>query len=235
MDGKTKVVKFNVGGTRYEVARSLLEAHPDTMLTRMASDQWHDDPEAEIFIERDGEHFKYCLSYLRDKKVLLPITIRKEAVLEDLKYYNIEVENENVVEYDAQEKIDLCSRAMLKGYQGLKEEMDSILDAIQRMEIRRDWLDLAMEVYGHLTQSSLHSSIRRKGCFSSSDVSQNGINIDREALCEGKCIDQRKELARVWNLCKRQNDDSPGKEYFKRLGLDLIGFEGSYNLKLRLK
>ena len=54
MDGKTKVVKFNVGGTRYEVAKSLLEGHPDTMLTRMASEEWHDDSDTEIFIERDG-------------------------------------------------------------------------------------------------------------------------------------------------------------------------------------
>lgn len=104
MDDKTKVVKFSVGGTRYEVAKSLVDGHPNTMLVRMASDQWHDDPEAEIFIERDGEHFKYCLSYLRDGKTRLPITINKEAVLEDLGYYNIEVQDVNVVEYDAQGK-----------------------------------------------------------------------------------------------------------------------------------
>ena len=111
MGDNTKVIKFNVGGSRYEVAKSLLEAHPGTMLTRMASDQWHDDSEAEIFIERDGERFKFCLDYLRDGKILLPITVRKEAVLQDLKYYNIEVQDVNVVEYGAQEK----NRSMLKG------------------------------------------------------------------------------------------------------------------------
>lgn len=186
MDDKTKVVKFSVGGTRYEVAKSLVDGHPNTMLVRMASDQWHDDPEAEIFIERDGEHFKYCLSYLRDGKTRLPITINKEAVLEDLGYYNIEVQDVNVVEYDAQGKIDLCSRAMFKCYQGLKEEMDSILDEIQQMESRRDWLDLAMEVYAYLAQSTLHSSIRRKACLSNSDISQNETSISRYTLCWGK-------------------------------------------------
>mmetsp|Transcript_6752 Transcript_6752/g.13163 ORF Transcript_6752/g.13163 Transcript_6752/m.13163 type:complete len:84 (+) Transcript_6752:685-936(+) len=59
-----KIVKFNVGGTRYEVARSLLASHPDTMLARMTSDQWQKDHDSEIFIERDGLHFRYCLSYL---------------------------------------------------------------------------------------------------------------------------------------------------------------------------
>jgi len=74
MDNKAKIVRFNIGGTRYEMARSILESHTGTMPNRMASEEWHDDPEAEIFIERDGDHFKYCLSYLRDDKVLLPIT-----------------------------------------------------------------------------------------------------------------------------------------------------------------
>lgn len=39
---------------RYEVAKSLLEAHPNTMLTRMASEQWNGEPDTEIFIERGG-------------------------------------------------------------------------------------------------------------------------------------------------------------------------------------
>jgi BTB/POZ domain len=33
----TTIVHFNVGGTHYEVSRSLLESYPDTMLARMAS------------------------------------------------------------------------------------------------------------------------------------------------------------------------------------------------------
>ena len=112
-DNMTKVVKFNVGGTRYEVARSLLESHSETMLTRMASKDWHDDSKRdEIFIERDGERFKYCLDFLRDGKVLLPITTRKEALLEDLKYYNIEHQYNNVIEYGAQEKVGVCTEVM---------------------------------------------------------------------------------------------------------------------------
>ena len=238
MGDKTKVVKFNVGGSRYEVAKSLLEANPDTMLTRMASEQWHDDPVAEIFIERDGERFRFCLDYLRDGKILLPITIRKEAVLEDLEYYNIEVQDVNIVEYDAQGKIDLCSRAMFKGYQGLKEEMDSILGEIQQMEIRRDGLDLAMEVYAHLAQSTLNSSIRRTVCYSNSDISQNEIRISRYALIKGchKREDEIEELERMWNACLRHrlSDDSPAKEYFRRLGLILVEMKND-DLKVSLK
>ena len=109
--------------------------------------------------------------------------------------------------------------------------MDSILDEIQEMESRRDWLDLAMEVYAHLAQSTLHSSLRRKACHSHSDISQNEINIDYSQLCFGRDEYDKKELNRVLNSCYRQNDVSRGKEYFNRLGLDLEGC----SLKLKLK
>jgi hypothetical protein len=36
---KTEIVTFNVGGTRYEVSRSLLDLHPNTMLAKSASEQ----------------------------------------------------------------------------------------------------------------------------------------------------------------------------------------------------
>ena len=72
-----KIVNFNVGGTRYEVARSLIEMHPDTMLARMVSEQWQADPSKEVFIERNGSRFEYVLDYLRDGKVSLPFSVCK--------------------------------------------------------------------------------------------------------------------------------------------------------------
>ena len=50
----TETVKFNVGGTIYEVSRSLLERYPGTMLAKSASKRWQEDSMSEIFIERDG-------------------------------------------------------------------------------------------------------------------------------------------------------------------------------------
>jgi len=93
----TKVVKFNVGGQPFTVSRSLLEMHPDTMLAKSASEKWQDDPESKIFIERDGELFRHVLSYLRDGKVKLPLTVTKEGFLAELQYYGVdEVCEENV-------------------------------------------------------------------------------------------------------------------------------------------
>ena len=85
----TDIAKFNIGGHRYEVSRSLLLNHPDTMLAKSASDQWQEDPESEIFIERDGQRFRFVLDYLRDGKVGLPITETTDAFVAELEYYNI--------------------------------------------------------------------------------------------------------------------------------------------------
>jgi hypothetical protein len=90
MATNTATVKFNIGGLRYEVSRSLLEMHSESMLTKIASDQWQEDPESEIFIERDGSTFRYVLKYLRDGKVKLPITETKSDLIEELVYYNID-------------------------------------------------------------------------------------------------------------------------------------------------
>ena len=90
MSTSQAIVKLNVGGMRYEVARSLIETHPDTMIARMISKEWQQNSDAEIFIERDGSRFKYFLDYLRDGKVSLPVNVSRESVLDDLTYYGID-------------------------------------------------------------------------------------------------------------------------------------------------
>jgi hypothetical protein len=86
----TATVKFNVGGLRYEVSRSLLEMHSESMLTKIASDQWQEEPKSEFVIERNGSTFRHVLKYLRDGKVKLPITETKSDLIEELAYYNID-------------------------------------------------------------------------------------------------------------------------------------------------
>lgn len=96
-EATNKIVKFNVGGTRYEVARSLFGMHPDTMLARMVSEQWQENPEAEIFIERDGSRFQYVLDYLRDGRVYIPFALPKESLADDMNYYAISFEREHIL------------------------------------------------------------------------------------------------------------------------------------------
>jgi hypothetical protein len=93
----TKMIKFNVGGHRYEVSRSLLNSYPDTMLAKSATEHWHKDPSTEIFIERDGERFRYVLDYLRDRRVSLPSNVSKTAIMTDLEYYGFECFQDQIV------------------------------------------------------------------------------------------------------------------------------------------
>ena len=106
-DQDAKIVKLNVGGTRYEVARSLIETHPESMLARLISEQWQEDPSKEVFVERDGGRFKYVLDYLRDGKVLLPaFSVPKEVLEKDFEYFGIHLA-QDPIELDTAGKLSL--------------------------------------------------------------------------------------------------------------------------------
>jgi BTB/POZ domain len=88
-------VRFNVGGTPFEVSRSLLSTNNNmlktTALGRMISDMWQHDPDAIIFIDRDGENFRHVLQYLRYGRVTLPLSISKSAFLQDMDFFGIAI------------------------------------------------------------------------------------------------------------------------------------------------
>ena len=84
----TQTIKFNVGGTRYEVSRSLLEAFPQTLLERSASKVWNEGGD-EIFIEGNGNRFQYVLDFMRYGKITLPSYESHDAFLIEMEYYGL--------------------------------------------------------------------------------------------------------------------------------------------------
>ena len=112
----TEVIKFNIGGQRYEVSRSLLDKHPESMLARSASEQWQEDPEAEIFIERDGLRFRYILDYMRDDKLTLPLTESREMIIAELEYYGIAVGENSINDTAVNNRKYANLMKTLKGY-----------------------------------------------------------------------------------------------------------------------
>jgi hypothetical protein len=94
----TELVKFNIGGKLYQISKSLLEMHSNTMLAKSASENWQKDPEAEIFIERNGIRFQFVLDYLRDGQVTLPVTESKEMLISELEYFGVEYDEEMIDE-----------------------------------------------------------------------------------------------------------------------------------------
>ena len=73
-----ETVELNVGGVRHEVARSTLLHHPDFMLAVLVSERWDkssgngSDKREPIFIDRDGERFRFVLDFYRNCRAVVP-------------------------------------------------------------------------------------------------------------------------------------------------------------------
>ena len=99
-DVKRKVVRLNVGGTRYDVSRDTLERCEGSMLAIFISDHWKEGNANEkepIFIDRNGRLFEYVLDYLRTNKVYLPSAVSRAAEQEEFKFYGIDADMSKVM------------------------------------------------------------------------------------------------------------------------------------------
>jgi hypothetical protein len=65
MSDPAETVKFNVGGRNFEVSRAIIDSHSESMLGKLVSDTWYEDPDKAVFIDRDGDIFAQVLNYLR--------------------------------------------------------------------------------------------------------------------------------------------------------------------------
>lgn len=65
MSDATGTVKFNVGGRHFEVSRALIDGHSETVLGKLVSETWNNDPGKAVFIDRSGDIFAHVLEYLR--------------------------------------------------------------------------------------------------------------------------------------------------------------------------
>ena len=123
-------VTFNVGGRMYQVRRSFLDAFPNTLLARAASKEWRNDDDegstttctASIFIDRDGERFRYVLDYMRDGKVHLPLTESKAALLHELQYFGFEdVDGDSLVNATSSSFLEAANGLVEYGKQGVEQ------------------------------------------------------------------------------------------------------------------
>jgi len=103
--GSSKTIKFNVGGTKYEISQTLLDRYPSCMLNKICSRTWvQADAETatvkeaaeEIFIDRNGERFQYILDYMRDSRVELPLSIPRSQFVMDMDYFNLDYKEESI-------------------------------------------------------------------------------------------------------------------------------------------
>jgi hypothetical protein len=102
--GNTETVTFNVGGKMYQVSKSLIEQHKETILARMISGTWQklggeNEAAPVMFVDRDGDRFAYVLDFLRYGHVVLPYQVSRELFLLDLDFFGIsDVSDESVAQ-----------------------------------------------------------------------------------------------------------------------------------------
>jgi hypothetical protein len=105
-DEKSKIVRFNVGGTRYDVLRSTLECHNGSMLATLVSKQWKEGNSDEtIFIDRSGRLFELVLNYLRSNEVHLPTTVNISALQKEFEFYGIDADMNQIHETNGKNMI----------------------------------------------------------------------------------------------------------------------------------
>lgn len=128
-----RTVKLNVGGFLFEVFRTLIEANESSMIAALVSERWNEDAQATIFIDRDGENFRYCLQFLRNGCVDLPLTISRDEFLRDMDYYGLDWKEHQVTH----------GAAVLKCLQNAKEEITTLTTEASRAENRKKYARLA--------------------------------------------------------------------------------------------
>ena len=85
----TQRVCFNVGGVRYEIAKTKLDKYPDTLLGSKRKDMFFDAARQEYFFDRDPIIFKSIVDYYRSGEFHFSTIECWESVREELAFYGV--------------------------------------------------------------------------------------------------------------------------------------------------
>ena len=146
---KTPTVKLNVGGKLYQVSTSLIESYPDSMLARLISDTWTKDTNTPIFIESDGVQFQYVLQCICPKKVHLPASVSKAAILQDLDYFGLlqDIQSGDVCDgcgnAQAARRMVQCKKMFWEEKEKCDSAIKELNESIKTMEKKKEYLEIA--------------------------------------------------------------------------------------------
>ena len=86
-------VRFNVGGSMHTVPSDTLMKFPNSLLSKLVCEECTTIPnkhaDTPMYIDRDGERFKYVLDAYRDGRVVLPRGVAIGAFENDLRYFGL--------------------------------------------------------------------------------------------------------------------------------------------------
>jgi len=200
-------VTFDVGGKAFKVSRSLLELYPDSMLTKSASETWHTEQDEEIYIDRDYTLFRHVLSYLRDMRVSLPLTVTKDELLIELDYYNIDA-NADVIDDSLTRGIQ-STQSLNHGYGRLAHVSKSLDGLIEEKEKECNSLKVAKQcIEKYVLQKGKKYYDQESFIF---DTRFDGLIGDRNKYSPNKC----NEFLSKAGLRLLKHKDGNGKKYYE--------------------
>lgn len=85
-----EIIRLNVGGVIFQTTKSTLLFDAESRFYAMFPDDISFDKNEEIFIDRDGTHFRYILNYLRTGIVTIPRDVAAiQELLIEAEYYQL--------------------------------------------------------------------------------------------------------------------------------------------------
>ncbi|VEL37733.1 unnamed protein product [Protopolystoma xenopodis] len=79
MNTSSNIVELNVGGTHYTTTQETIRSRPNSRLGQLMQEGFYPlrDGNNRLFIDRDGQLFRYILDFLRTGQVSLPLGFRE--------------------------------------------------------------------------------------------------------------------------------------------------------------
>lgn len=109
------MVKLNIGGVHYTTYRQNLLRYKGSLFQVLLL-----EPilmEDRLYIDRNGELFRYVLDFLRGKESYIPATYQeRQSLLEEAKFYGLIDMAEKLSNYDTDKYIEVLQRANEKPY-----------------------------------------------------------------------------------------------------------------------
>ena len=177
-------ITFDVGGKKYKVLASLLNKHPNSLLTKQAV-RIGRRIFSEIQIDCNAERFQYVLDYMKRKEeddpIYIPTTVSKNALIKEIKHcgfdnvkpWQIVVEGkdsttlEYLQEMEAEletmlEEIRTCGRdyLTLEYLQESEAELETMIEKIRTCQIAVQWRDSPTPFWFQETEAEFETMLQ---------------------------------------------------------------------------
>ncbi|RIB05571.1 hypothetical protein C2G38_2253736 [Gigaspora rosea] len=107
MSKNKDTVVFNVGGTKFQIQRSLVQSYPNSYLAALVNSALASEDQ-EVFVDHNPLAFSVILDFLRYKSLMVPKIVAQEVVELQLREFGIPydslteaIEDEELPSYDA--------------------------------------------------------------------------------------------------------------------------------------